>query len=238
MLSTEELGPVVDADISEDSVVVVYKLNYNNMNMKTYDSAADNPYTVEEATEAYVYAVHGIYAGVVEYQPKAVASVSGTVKDANGNHVKGADVVLLNYDNAEEIIAQTTTDSDGKYFFKDLPDNFYILRITCGKMTAESIVTVEGDAVVNVAVMPKGYVSSSVEVGYDTPAVTVDGLDEETMRMAVKDEMNANPSEPVEVAVTMIIEAKQDDLVDEDEKDAIKDAAASQKENQIGRAHV
>ena len=231
MLSTEELGPVVDADISEDSVVVVYKLNYNNMNMKTYDSAADNPYTVEEATEAYVYAVHGIYAGVVEYQPKAVASVSGTVKDANGNHVKGADVVLLNYDNAEEIIAQTTTDSDGKYFFKDLPDNFYILRITCGKMTAESIVTVEGDAVVNVAVMPKGYVSSSVEVGYDTPAVTVDGLDEEAMRMAVMDEVNANSGETVGVAVMMIVEAKQDNVVDEDEKDAIKVAAASQKEN-------
>ncbi|MBR5794253.1 MAG: hypothetical protein IKY28_06295, partial [Anaerotignum sp.] len=35
----------------------------------------------------------------------------------------------------------------------------------------------------------------------------------------------------VEVAVTMIVEAKQDDVVDEDEKDAIKDAAASQKEN-------
>ena len=231
MLSTEELRPVVDADISEDSVVVVYKLNYNNMNMKTYDSAEDNPYTVEDATEAYVYAVHGIYAGVVEYQPKAVASVSGTVKDANGNHVKGADVVLLNYDNAEEIIAQTTTDSDGKYFFKDLPDNFYILRITCGKMTAESVVTVEGDAVVNMAVMPKGYVSSSVEVGYDTPAVTVDGLDEEAMRMAVMDEVNANSGETVGVAVMMIVEAKQDNVVDEDEKDAIKVAAASQKEN-------
>ena len=231
MLSTEELRPVVDADISEDSVVVVYKLNYNNMNMKTYASAAENPYTVEDATEAYVYAVSGIYAGVVEYQPKAVASVSGTVKDANGNSVKGADVALLNYDNAEEIIAQTTTDANGKYFFKDLPDDFYILRITCDKMTAESIVTIEGDAVVNVGILSKGYVSSSVEVGYDTPAVTVDGLDEEAMRMAVMDEMNTNPGETVEVAVTMIVEAKQDDVVDEDEKDAIKDAAASQKEN-------
>ena len=113
MLSTEELRPVVDADISEDSIVVVYKLNYNNMNMKTYDSAADNPYTVEDATEAYVYAVHGIYTGVVEYQPKAVASVSGTVKDANANSVKGADVALLNYDNAEEErLMQTLSDCD------------------------------------------------------------------------------------------------------------------------------
>ncbi|MBR4284335.1 MAG: S-layer homology domain-containing protein [Anaerotignum sp.] len=233
MLSTEELRPVVDADISEDSVVVVYKLNYNNMNMKTYASAAENPYTVEDATEAYVYAVSGIYSGVVEYQPKAVASVSGTVKDANGNSVKGADVVLLNYDNAEEVIAQTTTDANGKYFFKDLPDDFYILRIICDKMTAESIVTIEGDAVVNVGILSKGYVSSSVEVGYDTPAVTVDGLDEEAMAMAmsVMDEVHANPGETVEVAVTMIVEAKQDDVVDEDEKDAIKDAAASQKEN-------
>ena len=51
------------------------------------------------------------------------------------------------------------------------------------------------------------------------------------MAMSVMDEVHANPGETVEVAVTMIVEAKQDDVVDEDEKDAIKDAAASQKEN-------
>ena len=228
MLSNAEIMPVVDAEISEDSVVVIYKLNYNNMKMKEYPSVEDNPYAYEDSAEAYVYAVHGIYAGVVKYQPE-LADISGTVMDANGNPVKGADVALLNYDNTEEIIAQNTTDANGKYFFKSVPDNFYVLRIKCGEMTAESIVTVEGDAVVNVAIMPKGYVSSSVEVGYDTPAVTVDGLEEEAM--AVMDEVNANPGESVEVAVTMIVEAKQDDVVDEDEKAAIKDAAASQKDN-------
>lgn len=229
MVTTEELSSVVDADISEDSVVVVYKLNYNNMNMKSYASAADNPYTIEDATEAYVYSVHGIYADVVEYQPKAMATVSGTVKDADGNPVKDADVALLNYDNTEEIIANTTTNENGKYLFENLPDDFYVLRITCGKMNAELIVTVEGDAVANVGFMPKGYVNSSVEVGYDTPAVTVNGLDEEAMD--VMDEVNANPGETVEVAVTMFVETKQADVVDEDEKNAIKDAAASQKEN-------
>ena len=107
-----------------------------------YASAADNPYTIEDATEAFVYAVQGIFADVIEYQPKAMASVSGTVKDADGNPVKDADVALLNYDNAEETIVQTTTDTNGKYLFNNVPDDFYVLRITCGKMTAESIVTV------------------------------------------------------------------------------------------------
>lgn len=93
MVTTEELRPVVDADISEDSVVVVYKLNDNNMKMKTYASAADNPYTVEDATEAYVYAVHGIYAGVVKYQPETVVTASDTVKGTDDNHpVKDADL--------------------------------------------------------------------------------------------------------------------------------------------------
>ena len=77
MVTNEEVSPLVDADISEDSVVVIYKLNSNNMNMKAYDSAEDNPYTIEEDTEAYVYAVHGIYSGVVEYKPAASDMVQG-----------------------------------------------------------------------------------------------------------------------------------------------------------------
>ena len=82
MVANEEVSPVVDADISEDSVVVIYKLNSNNMNMKAYDSAEDNPFAVGEDTEAYVYAVHGIYSNVVEYKPAASDSVQGTEGEA------------------------------------------------------------------------------------------------------------------------------------------------------------
>ena len=82
MVTNEEVSPLVDADISEDSVVVIYKLNSNNMNMKAYDSAEDNPYTIEEDTEAYVYAVHGIYSGVVEYKPTASDMVQGVDGEA------------------------------------------------------------------------------------------------------------------------------------------------------------
>ena len=82
MVTNEEVSPLVDADISEDSVVVVYKLNSNNMNMKAYASAEDNPYTIEEDTEVYVYAVQGIYSGVVEYKPAASDMVQGVDGEA------------------------------------------------------------------------------------------------------------------------------------------------------------
>ncbi|MBQ5709299.1 MAG: S-layer homology domain-containing protein [Anaerotignum sp.] len=82
MVSNEEMKPLVAAEMSEDSVVVVYKLNSNNMKMKAYDSAEDNPYTLEEATEAYVYAVQGIYSGVVEYKPAVSDNVQGSDGEA------------------------------------------------------------------------------------------------------------------------------------------------------------
>ena len=76
-------------------------------------------------------------------------TVTGTVKDQDGNPVGNATVKLVPIHPTEGSTSQTQTDSDGKYTFTDVPEGSYEIQVTFpGGGTATGTITVGSDGTI------------------------------------------------------------------------------------------
>lgn len=72
-------------------------------------------------------------------------SISGVVKDEASSGVEGATVELL--DEEGKVVATATTDENGNYEFKNLPNGKYRVRVTYEGKIGESDITIDGSDV-------------------------------------------------------------------------------------------
>ncbi len=143
--------------------------------------------------------------------------ISGVVTDNDNKPLAGATVRLTR---GQVKVAETTTDSQGRYSFSSVPAGLYNVAATWETVTKTILVEIsDADANDRDIQMPAGNVSSVVEVlGEDTPDVVAGGVD----ALAEKE---ASPVETVTVTLTV---EKNDAPAD---KEALEAAASSQAAN-------
>ncbi len=142
--------------------------------------------------------------------------ISGVVTNSDGNPLAQAAVRLTR---GQVIVAETVTDSQGRYSFSSVPAGLYNVAATWETVTKTILVELsDADANERDIQMPEGKVSSVVEVlGEDTPDVVVGGVDAAA-------EAEAAASSSGSVTVTLTVEKKDTP----DDKEALEAAASSQ----------
>lgn len=155
-------SPTSDATYLPNSTAGIYKMSYNEATGKysiveqlctipAISSLSNKSYTLISAIldeESYIAVTVGTtYLDDYSNIPLLPNTVSGTIKNKDGENISGATVELLN---ADDSVAYTTTSGeDGKYTFGEpVPNGTYTLRVTAAGYkvyTAESATDISDD---------------------------------------------------------------------------------------------
>ena len=128
--------------LAEGTTVVVKTDDTNSAGQYEITSVTSGNYDLEVTAAGYAAGSDQVTIGATDdvevdfVLVPLTADVTGTVKDDQGNLVAGATVrAIVDYAGQDEVIAETTADTNGDYTIADLPTGTYVIRAVTSETT-------------------------------------------------------------------------------------------------------
>ena len=186
-------------DTAPVDVISPEKSGYNFAGWYT-DKTCTTPWNSKTGitTDTTVYA---------QWSTNTLYTLSGVVEQDNAAQ---SDVVVTLYEGSVGIAA-TTTDSNGRYSFGNVPNGMYTITAKASDRAATKTVTIQDGNMTQDIALPATAVATEVQVAPGAPAVTVSGIDEALVNALIASDGNGvtapNDGERLEVKLNVKADA-------------------------------
>lgn len=150
-------------------------------------------------------------------------ALSGTVMDESSSKISEAVVKVTKKGTNGRVIAETTSDGEGKYKFDALPYSVYSLVVTKDNQTATKTIRVNKASIIQDITLLSGKKDTLVEVKGTTPPVAADNLD----KMFTAED--AEIAKTGIVKIKLVVEKKEENSIPSNDKSKVEESLSSGK---------